>query len=187
MDKSERYAAASLVIAMVVVGVAWWYFAHGQGDGKLFRVREDPTFAAALRDFNTVVIRLRYPFTDMSGPGAAVTYAVQVFVFARKRVILQNVEGNECTRVEYVPTGEDIPERNTATVPAVECEAESMAYPTIEIRQAPESMVVQKGLLTVVKGRPEHVPLMVRHVILKAYPGADRVIAYTRKVLSSVS
>ena len=176
MEKKERYVVA-VVSIVLLAGV---FFLFQQGGEETVRVREDPVFTAALLESNTVVLRLYYPFTDARGPGAAVTYATQVFVFNGKKVVVQVVEGNRCTR-SLLPGGE------TREVPRGDCLAESEGFPTIEVREAAEDSIRQEGPLTAVAGRPEHIPLMVRFVILKAYPDADRVIAYTKEVLASIS
>ena len=176
----KRYLTAAVLLTVFIAGI--WFYLQSKQDSDTVRIREDITFSAALLEFNTVILRLHYPFTDMRGPGAALTYATQVFVFKNKGVILQIVEGNKCTRT-FHPSAED---NNTLSLSALECMAESQHYPTIEIRQATKNSILQEPLITFISGRPEHIPSMVRYVILKAYPDADKVIAYTRRVLSSM-
>ena len=176
----KRYVTAAVLLVLFIAGI-WFYLQSKQGSDTV-HIRRDITFSAALREFNTVVLRLHYPFTDMRGPGAAITYATQVFVFNNKEVILQIVEGNKCTRTLH-PSTED---NNIPTISTLECMAESQHYPTIEIRQATKNSILQEPLITFISGRPEHIPVMVRYVILGAYPDADKVIAYTRRALSSV-
>ena len=187
MEKRDRYIAAAIGIIALAVIAYFLFFPTPESDK--IRVHADPAFAASVAESNEVILRMVYPFTNTAGPGSAITYATQVFIFAGKTVVIQVIEGNTCTRTSFTPTPNDknVIEQNEMVISPSDCIAESEKIPTIEIRQAPSDSIWQSALLTKVEGTPEDIPLMVRYVILKIYPDADKVIEYTNSLLSQVT
>ncbi len=162
-----------VVLATALLLLAGFYFYHPGEEKVAFAVVGNPLDAASFLDANTVVVRAVYPFSDIRGASNAVVYLTSVFTAKGKTVIIQYVDGNTC----YTNEGNV---ENAVTLDANACY--SLPYPTIEIHEGTNRVVVEKNKITVYAPPPE----MLYGASLAAkmvYPDADEVY---QEVMSAV-
>ncbi len=163
-----------IVIAVALLFLVGFYLYYHPGEEKVaFAVVGNPLDAASFLDANTVIVRAVYPFSDIRGASNAVVYLTSVFTAKGKTVIIQYVDGNTC----YTNEGNV---ENAVTLDANSCY--SLPYPTIEIHEGTNRVVVEKNKITVYAPPPE----MLYGASLAAkmvYPDADEVY---KQVMSAV-
>ncbi len=163
----------NLLILLVVISLSGLYILlFSNNDSPAFEIYGEPSSVPLIKESNTVIIRLEWPFSHTQPPTNALTFLNIVLSAKGKHVIVQAVEGNIC----YTNYGEV---NDVIELPPEECY--SMPYPYITIREGDNRIIYEENGI-IISSLPQYMGEAAVYIGKILYPDAEEVYSNAMKI-----